>query len=81
MPDEWVGDDGETHQIRAWATVNEKRVFHPHPTRDGELEFNGRVRDVQLKSQKMYYCVCDPDRHFRTDETARRHLEEVGALD
>lgn len=76
------GDDGETHQIRAWATVGELRAYNPRPeAKEGlRLEFDGQPRESRIRDRRMFYCVCDPERHYRKEETALDHLREVGAL-
>lgn len=74
------GDDGQFHQIRSWADVDELRGYMLHPEK-GELEFSGKTFGVRVNRRRMYFCICNEDRHFRSDETALDHLREVGALD
>lgn len=74
-------DDGEVeHQIIATAIAEEERKYKPRE-RGGEVDlgFNGEVRHYLTRKRKMYRCTCGAGK-FRKDETALRHLREVGAL-
>lgn len=65
----------EEHEIRAFAMVEEERVYRKHPSKE-KMEFR-RVVDATPTSRSMFFCTCGAGK-FRKDKRVLEHLREVG---